>query len=119
MATKAIKLSKEWQKRITDALAPLQPEKVILFGSYAWGEPTEDSDIDLYVVTAEDFLPTSYAERMDSHLRAARLLRPVNKCVPIDLIVHTRPMHRAFIRLDSMFAREMMTKGQVLYERNL
>ena len=45
--------------RIKDALAPLHPEKVILFGSYAWGRPTPDSDIDLYVVTQDDFLPAT------------------------------------------------------------
>ena len=50
MATNTIRLSDELETRIRDALAPLYPEKVIPFGSYAWGQPTEDSDIDLYVV---------------------------------------------------------------------
>jgi hypothetical protein len=53
MATSTIKLSDELETRIRDALAPLHPEKVILFGSYAWGQPTADSDIDLYVVTQD------------------------------------------------------------------
>jgi hypothetical protein len=53
MATNTIKLSDELETRIRDALAPLHPEKVILFGSYAWGQPTADSDIDLYVVTQD------------------------------------------------------------------
>ena len=109
-------LSGELQTRIRDALAPLHPEKVILFGSYAWGQPTEDSDIDLYVVTQDDFLPANYEESMQNYLKVASVLREINKTVPIDLIVHTKPMHQAFIRLDSMFAREVMTRGQVLYE---
>jgi uncharacterized protein len=116
MATDSMKLSEELETRIRDALAPLHPEKVILFGSYAWGQPTPDSDIDLYVVTQDDFLPTTYEENMQSYLKVASLLREINKSVPIDLIVHTRPMHRAFVRLDSMFAREVMNRGQVLYE---
>lgn len=116
MATNTIKLSDELESRIKEALAPLHPEKVILFGSYAWGQPTEDSDIDLYVVTQDDFLPASYEESMQNYLKVASLLREINKSVPIDLIVHTRPMHRAFVRLDSMFAREVMNRGQVLYE---
>ncbi len=53
MAPSTIKLSDELETRIKAALAPLHPEKVILFGSYAWGQPTEDSDIDLYVVTQD------------------------------------------------------------------
>ncbi len=109
-------LSGELQTRIWDALAPLHPEKVILFGSYAWGQPTEDSDIDLYVVTQDDFLPANYEESMQNYLKVAAVLREINKAVPIDLIVHTKPMHQAFIRLDSIFAREMMTRGQILYE---
>ncbi len=35
---------------IVERLKPLNPEKIILFGSYAYGNPTEDSDIDLYVI---------------------------------------------------------------------
>jgi predicted nucleotidyltransferase len=116
MATDSMNLSGELQTRIRDALAPLHPEKVILFGSYAGGQPMEDSDIDLYVVTQDDFLPANYEESMHNYLKVASVLREINTAVPIDLIVHTKPMHQAFIRLDSMFAREMMTRGQILYE---
>ena len=113
-----MKLPKELETRIRDALAPLCPEKVILFGSRAWGEPTEDSDIDLYVVTQDDFVPANYdEERMQTPLKVSALLREINKSIPIDLIVHTKPMHEAFVRRDSMFAREVMTRGEVLYER--
>lgn len=38
-------------------------ERVILFGGYAYGNPTEDSDIDLYVVTKDDFVPASSREK--------------------------------------------------------
>ena len=38
-------------KKITDQIAKkYKPEKIILFGSYAWGKPTEDSDVDLFIV---------------------------------------------------------------------
>ncbi len=118
MATNTTKLSEDLERRIKDALVPLHPEKVILFGSYAWGQPTPDSDIDLYVVTQDDFLPANYEENMQNYLKVASVLREINKSVPIDLIVHTRPMHQAFVRLDSMFAREVMTRGEVLYEKD-
>jgi hypothetical protein len=36
----------------------------------------------------------------------------------VDLIVHTKAMHRKFIETDSMFAREILQKGKVLYEEN-
>jgi predicted nucleotidyltransferase len=118
MTTDTIKLSDELETRIREALELLHPEKVILFGSYAWGQPTDDSDVDLYVVTQDDFMPANYEESMQSYLKVASRLREINKSVPIDLIVHTKPMHHAFVQLDSMFAREVMTRGQVLYEAN-
>jgi len=118
MATHTIRLSDELRDRISEALRPLDPEKVILFGSYAWGQPTEDSDLDLYVVTQDDTMPATYEERMRNHLKVSSLLRQINREVAMDLIVHTKPMHDAFLRLDSMFAREIMSRGQVLYERD-
>jgi uncharacterized protein len=114
MTTDTMELSDDLETRIRDALAPLHPEKVILFGSYAWGQPTPDSDIDLYVVTADDSMPATYEENIQNYLKVASLLREINKTVPIDLIVHTKPMHQAFVRLDSMFAREVMSRGEVL-----
>ncbi len=53
----------ELKQAILERLRPLDPERVILFGSYARGNPTEDSDVDLYVVTKDDFVPASYREK--------------------------------------------------------
>ena len=49
--------------QIVELLKPLEPEKVILFGSYAWGLPTEDSDLDVYVVTNDNFIPQNFREK--------------------------------------------------------
>ena len=51
MLIDAVKLSDDLKDKISEGLKPLCLEKVILFGSYAWGQPSQDSDIDLYVVT--------------------------------------------------------------------
>ena len=103
---------------IVDQLKPLHPYKIILFGSYAYGEPDADSDIDLLVVTNSRHTPATYREKSDLYLEVSRKLRDIKKQVPIDLIVHTRAMHRRFIELDSLFAREIRQKGSVLYEAN-
>lgn len=42
------------QEEIVTLLKPLDPDKVILFGSYAWGDPSEASDIDLFIVKKSD-----------------------------------------------------------------
>jgi len=53
----------ELKREILERLRPLDPERVILFGSYAHGNPTEDSDIDLYVVTKAEWEGQFYQEK--------------------------------------------------------
>ena len=101
---------------IIERLKHLDPVKVILFGSGAGGTTTENSDLDLIVVTRSDKLPESYQEKENTYLEVARLLRDIRRKVPVDLIVHTQPMHARFIALNSLFAREVLQKGRVLYE---
>jgi uncharacterized protein len=96
---------------IVERLKPLDPEKIILFGSYAYGAPTEDSDIDLYVVTKDDFIPQSWKEKSEIHLKIARAMQDILKKYPTDLITHTRAMHQKFIELNSSFAKEITHRG--------
>lgn len=102
------------KKEILKCLLPLNPEKIILFGSYAWGEPSADSDIDLYVVTRDTTVPASYHERSELYLRYARAMDVLSRMIPIDLIVHTRPMHHQFLKIDSMFSRKILQSGITL-----
>lgn len=93
-------------------------EKLILFGSYASGTPTEDSDIDLLVVTDDKEIPKSFSDKSQIYLRIARKVEDIRRRVPIDLIVQTHPMYEKFLELDSMFCREIKEKGRVLYEKD-
>jgi uncharacterized protein len=111
MATNAVKLSGELETRIKDALTPLRPEMVILFGSHAWGRPTADSDIDLYVVTQDDFLPATWRQKRDIVRTVSNRILDLRMQYAIDLLVHTRAMHRKFIEVDSSFARQIMNEG--------
>jgi len=111
MGTNTIKLSDQLETRIRDALAPLHPEAVILFGSYAWGQPTQDSDIDLYVVTQDDFLPATWREKRDIVRAVSNPILDLRTRYAIDLLVHTKPMHRKFVETDSSFARQIMKEG--------
>lgn len=103
---------------LIERLKQTQPEKVILFGSYAYGEPSEDSDLDILVVTGDDLIPSSFAEKSRIYLRISRAISDIKKEFPVDLIVHTKAMHKRFIEYNSLFARELLTKGKVLYEKN-
>ncbi|HNU31390.1 MAG TPA: nucleotidyltransferase domain-containing protein, partial [Sedimentisphaerales bacterium] len=105
------KLSDGLEAQIKDALAPLCPEAVILFGSQAWGLPTEDSDIDLYVVTWGDFLPATWQQKRDVVRAVSNRILDLRTRYAIDLLVHTKPMHRRFLETDSSFARQIMEEG--------
>ncbi|PZM82102.1 MAG: nucleotidyltransferase domain-containing protein [Candidatus Margulisiibacteriota bacterium] len=99
-------------------LKQLNPYKVILFGSYAYGTPSEDSDIDLLIVTNDEFFPVNYKEKSDIYLQFAECLYEIKKNISIDIIVHTLPMHEKFKQLDSFFSKEVISKGRVIYEGN-
>ena len=101
----------ELKREILRRLKPLDPEKVILFGSFAYGSPTEHSDIDLYVVTKDDFMPANFREKMEVKLKVARQLRDLQRVIPIDIITHTKKMYEKFVELDSSFAKEIFQKG--------
>jgi len=75
---------------IIEKLKSTHPEKIILFGSYAYGEPTDDSDLDILVVTSDDNIPSSFSEKSKIYLRISLAISEIKKEFPIDLIVHTK-----------------------------
>lgn len=101
---------------IIDRLKKIHPYKIILFGSYAYGKASADSDIDLLVVTDSDDFPRNYKEKTELYLKVSRVIRDMRTQVSIDLIVHTKSMHRKFLELGSMFSKEISQRGIVLYE---
>lgn len=100
------------------SLQHLNVNKVILFGSYAKGTHSIDSDIDLLVVTNDNFVFESFAQKMEVKLKIANALNSLRKFADIDLIVHTKPMYDRFIQLDSGFKKEILSTGSVIYEAN-
>jgi predicted nucleotidyltransferase len=83
------------------------PEKIYLFGSYAYGSPHADSDVDILVV-----MPAR--NEID---QAVRIDRAVDPSFPLDLIVCT-PKNIAWrLKEGDAFLREIVMKGKVLYEK--
>ena len=103
---------------IIEKLKLTDPDKIILFGSYANGEPSNESDLDILVVTGDDVIPSSFSEKSRIYLRISKAITDIKKEFPVDLIVHTRAMHRKFIERNSLFARELLTNGKIIYEKN-
>lgn len=84
-----------------------QPEKIILFGSHAYGKPHADSDVDILVI-----MPAR--NEIDQAVRIDRVIDPL---FPLDLIVCS-PKNIAWrLKEGDSFLREIMTKGKVLYEK--
>ncbi|MDP3914117.1 MAG: nucleotidyltransferase domain-containing protein [Bacteroidota bacterium] len=107
-------LSETVKNEIIEFLRPIDPERVILFGSYAYGIPDEDSDIDLYIVTKENIIPETFEENLQIKKRVYQALGKFRKKYASDLIVHTMPVHKKFIELGSSFSKEIMQKGIIL-----
>ena len=103
------------QQEIIKRLEPLNLDKIILFGSYAHGKPHQDSDIDLYVVTKDDYIPQNFKERMNLKLKVSRAVKDLQKIVPIDIITHTKKMHQQFIKFNSSFSQEILKNGIKIY----
>ncbi len=89
----------------------LQPEKIILFGSYAYGKPTPDSDVDLLVVMETN------ASNVQRHLAVCRLLRP--RPFPVDILVKTPQEIGLALQEGDFFIQEIVSQGRVLYEQKL
>ena len=106
---------KNIQQEIIKRLEPLNLDKIILFGSYANGKPHQDSDIDLYIVTKDDYIPQNFKERINLKLKVSKALKDLQKIVPIDTITHTKKMHQQFIKLNSSFSKEILENGIKIY----
>ena len=87
------------KNEILEALKPVNPYKIILFGSYARNDANINSDIDLYIVTGDDFIPGSFADKMSIKTEVTKALRMLKKKYDFDLIVHTRKMSEIFFQI--------------------
>lgn len=107
------------KKKITPALLQemtrrlvneFDPEQVILFGSYAWGKPNQDSDVDLMVIVSESD-ETEY-QRMVRGLHALR-----DKIVPTDVFIKTRAEFDRYKEVYASLECLIAEQGIVLYDQ--
>ena len=101
---------------ITDTLKDEGVEKIILFGSYAYGRPNEDSDLDIIVITTDNYMPVTNREKMELHHKYNLLIKKFRRVIPIDMLVYTKLMFQKLQESGSLFTKEINQKGKVLYE---
>lgn len=99
-------LLQEITKRIVDSF---DPEKVILFGSRSTGASHADSDVDLLVIMETSGSPIQRA------VEVKRVCRP--RFVSMDLLVKTPDEVETRLEQGSLFLRQILEQGKVLYER--
>jgi predicted nucleotidyltransferase len=97
----------EMVKRIIDAV---DPDQIVLFGSYAYGIPHKESDIDILVIMETD---------RPRHKRSVALYRAlVGLFIPKDLLVYTTEEVAEWKDVPQAFITQIVKKGVILYDKN-
>jgi uncharacterized protein len=102
---KALQLLKNAIKKTVRNIAP---EKVVLFGSYAYGRPNKDSDIDLLLIVNNT--------KLTGLKRYAWATEDIEHFLPMDILVKTPMEVEKRISMGDPFYKEIIAKGKVIYE---
>ena len=103
---------------IVERLKAINPYKVILFGSYAYGEPNANSDIDLIVILNKTGVVKTYKEKYQNRMMVGKQLLAIEREVALDTLVYTRDEWALFLSRNSSFSKLVNSTGIVLYEAN-
>jgi len=103
---------KEILRDLTEKLVvQFSPEKIYLFGSQAWGNPSSDSDIDLMILLNHSEEPKAR--------RAAKAYKAIREYsnIPIDILVRTKYEFEQFSNVKATLQYKIVNEGEILYER--
>jgi predicted nucleotidyltransferase len=95
------------QALVTEIGDKFHPQQIILFGSYAYGTPTRESDVDLLVIMQTPRRPVE---------EAVAIRQALHFPFPTDLLVRTPEQLEERLRAGDFFLREIVSRGTVLYE---
>ena len=109
-----MKMKKEVKTIVSEIVEKLKreykPLKIILFGSYAYGNPTEDSDIDLLILKNTD------ERRVDRFVQVKRIIYNPNCKIHVSPLVYSPEELEERLRMGDDFIKEIIQKGTILYE---
>ena len=105
-----VSVGKSLRPAIQRIVRELNPEKIVLFGSYAYGNPNPDRDVDLLVIM------NTKASYKDRSWAVSRLLLP--RPFPVDILVKTPREVKEGLETGDFFLREILSRGKVLYDRS-
>jgi len=98
-------------RRIADIISKKhKPEKIYLFGSFAWGKPHRDSDLDFLVVKKSKKTARKIAQEID--------LSVVGRELSVDILVYSPNFLKKRLLLGDDFARKIVDEGKLIYEKD-
>lgn len=99
--------NKEIDKVINLIVTNVNPDKIVLFGSYAYGDPNEDSDLDLLIIKDMEVEKYKRGREIRKYLRGTR--------IPIDLLIYSNKEVNELKDDKTAFISQILEKGRVLY----
>jgi predicted nucleotidyltransferase len=107
----------EMLEKLVLSLKLADPYKIILFGSYANGNPNENSDIDLMVILDNDHVSKTYEERLNKKVYIRSLVREINRKMPLDILVYSKEELNLIKEHGNCFIDEVERSGKIIYEK--
>lgn len=101
------KIAREIQSLCQQIVENFNPQRIILFGSHAYGKPNADSDVDLLVVM--NF-------KVRNVEQSVKIRQNVSSKIPLDLLVRTPQQIEERLCLGDFFIKEIIENGKILYE---
>lgn len=103
-------ISTELNENIIRTLRPFRPEKVILFGSHAYGTPGSNSDIDILIIKN-----ITSSKVRDLRIQIRKALREIPEAKEFDIIVDSQDRIGKRIDIGDLFLKEITEKGKIIY----
>ncbi len=103
-----VKNQKEIENIVKQIKEKCKPEKIILFGSFAYGKPKPASDVDLLIIKK------SKKKRVE---RIKEILMKVKSSLPLEPLVYTPKELKERLALGDFFFQTIFEKGKILYEK--
>ena len=105
------KIKKLLSKIVEKLISKYKPLCIILYGSYAYGNPTEDSDIDLLI------LKNTNKRRVDRFVQVKKIIYDPRNKIPISPLIYNPKELEERLRIGDDFIKEIFKKGTILYEK--
>ena len=99
------------------SLKPSNPYKIILFGSYAKGNPNENSDLDIMIILDNYHVPKTYEERLNKKVLIRSLILDINRKIPIDILVYSKEELNIIKKCGSYLIDEIEKTGKIIYAK--